>query len=57
MLHPESTNNQIFNQSQMLFLVYLLITLPYRIALDIAPPASDIWFWVDAFSAVQQKPP
>eukprot|EP01052_Picozoa_sp_SAG31_P003895 SAG31_NODE_154_length_22184_cov_25.917142_17_plen_256_part_00 len=47
LLHPESTNNQLFNQVQMVSLVYLLIVLPYRIAFDIAPPVVDVAFWVD----------
>lgn len=31
----------------MLFLVYLLLVLPYRIAFDIDPPISNAYYWVD----------
>jgi hypothetical protein len=30
LLHPETPVSQVYNQIQMLFLVYLLIVLPYR---------------------------
>lgn len=46
-LHPETSVSIVYNQLQILCLLYMLAFLPVRTAFQITPSVDDWTFWVD----------
>ena len=48
-LHPETGVSTFYNQMHIIFLLYVMISLPVRTAFQITPTVDDWAFWVDLF--------